>query len=785
MSPTSLRRYAVLVLIVTVLSSPWMFIGAHRAMNNMNDNVRQWLPEGFQETREYDWFVEQFGSEEMAIVSWPGCTLDDDRLERLARGLQSITLPSEQSGGEDDRSLFSRIQTPRQALAQLTSPPLNLSRRAAMARLKGNMIGPDGNSCAMLVTVSQAGKKNRSAAVEAIYRVAENEAGLTRDDLRMGGPTADSVALGQESQQSRTLLSGLSIFAALVLAWRCLKNLVLVLSTLTAAIVCAGWSVATVYYTGSQMNLVMTTMPALIYVLIISAGIHLANYYKNAVEKFGEQDAVLRAMKAGLFPCLLTAATTALGLVSLGLSEVLPVKLFGLYSALGIMISLPVLFLFLPAIWILWPIPDGRRREAGEVVIIKFPRPRSCWSSRLALHVSRKHAWITAGCLAVMLIMGMGLVYLRTSVKLLNLFSPDSQIVQDYRWLEENLGPLIPIELVARIDDKDEMRLVDRTMLVADIQHELESMDKVGGTMSLATFVPRIPTGGGFGSITKRSAMDRALNGQHDYLCSTQYLGNANDGQLMRVSARVEAFNSLDYGEFIQEMKRRVEPVVDRYRAMYGAKIEMVYMGLIPLVYKAQNELLSDLMTSFLTAFVLIGIVMCVMLRSLPAGILSMLPNIFPAVLIFGLMAWAGMLCDIGSMMTASIALGIAVDDTIHYLSWLNRGVRQGYSARKSVKLAHHHCATAMLQTTIICGVGLLVFGLSSFVPTSRFSILMFAMLVVALIADLIFLPAMLTGPLGRFFLGSSRRERGMQAKPAAAAAATKIFEPVPQQSVA
>ena len=143
---------------------------------------------------------------------------------------------------------------------------------------------------------------------------------------------------------------------------------------------------------------------------------------------------------------------------------------------------------------------------------------------------------------------------------------------------------------------------------------------------------------------------------------------------------------------------------------------------------------------------------MVLLLASLPAGLLSMLPNVFPAVLIFGGMGWSGQLLDIGSMMTASVALGIAVDDTIHYLSWFRRGVRQGLSRREAVKLAYRRCAGAMLQTSVICGLALLVFGFSSFVPTHNFAWLMCLLLFTALAGDLLFLPALLSGPLGKWF---------------------------------
>jgi hypothetical protein len=129
-----------------------------------------------------------------------------------------------------------------------------------------------------------------------------------------------------------------------------------------------------------------------------------------------------------------------------------------------------------------------------------------------------------------------------------------------------------------------------------------------------------------------------------------------------------------------------------------------------------------------------------------------MLPNVFPVVIIFGAMGHLGVLVDIGTMMTASVAMGVAVDDTIHFLTWFRQGIAEGQTRKEAICKAYGHVATAMTQTTLIGGLGLSVFALSTFTPTQGFGIMMLALLAMALLGDLIFLPALLAGPLGWFF---------------------------------
>ena len=147
------------------------------------------------------------------------------------------------------------------------------------------------------------------------------------------------------------------------------------------------------------------------------------------------------------------------------------------------------------------------------------------------------------------------------------------------------------------------------------------------------------------------------------------------------------------------------------------------------------------------------------LLKNPGAGLVSMIPNVFPVVMIFGIMGWAGILVDVGTMMTASVALGVAVDDTMHYLTWFRQGLDQGLDRKGAAMLAYRRCGTAMTQTTLIGGLGLAAFAFSTFTPTQRFGTLMLVLLFAALVGDLVFLPALLTGPLGRVFGGGKKRK--------------------------
>jgi multidrug efflux pump subunit AcrB len=121
-------------------------------------------------------------------------------------------------------------------------------------------------------------------------------------------------------------------------------------------------------------------------------------------------------------------------------------------------------------------------------------------------------------------------------------------------------------------------------------------------------------------------------------------------------------------------------------------------------------------------------------------------------------MGWLNIPIDIGSMMTASIALGVAVDDTIHFLSWYRVQLKEIKVRDEAIVSTYKRCATPTLQAACISGIGLSVFAFSTFTPTQRFGWLMLTILVAGVVAELILLPAILAGPLGKAFEPSQSR---------------------------
>ena len=178
--------------------------------------------------------------------------------------------------------------------------------------------------------------------------------------------------------------------------------------------------------------------------------------------------------------------------------------------------------------------------------------------------------------------------------------------------------------------------------------------------------------------------------------------------------------------------------------ASMTSRINLQYTGKNHLFHSAQTSLLKDFYRNFLLAFLIITPVLIIVLRSFYLGLLAMLPNLLPVLVLFGGLGWLGWSIDLSIAMTASVALGIAVDDTTHLLIRFREFGGRFTNVLPPIRKAIAQCGPAMMQTTAIGCAGLIFYCFTEMIVVRNFSLAIACMLVLALLADVVFLPALL-----------------------------------------
>lgn len=753
-------RFGLPILLASVFLLPFAVLGTIRSIGTNKNDVKQWLPEDYEETQVYRQFRQRFEGEEFILVTWEGCTLADPRLKLLT---EKLVPPAPRPA--NDPGYFSEVITGGSILDVLTNPPLNLPYDEALERLTGSLIGPDGQQTCAVLTLSMDGKQNLRRTVNYLRDITANECAIPPDELHMGGPPVDNVAIDEAGESSLIRLASMSGIIGLLISWWCLKSLRLVAMVIAVGVYSMLLSMALVWYTGTPLNAILLSMPSLVYVTATSGAIHLANYYRDYVREHGiTDDAADYALKHAALPLSLAGATTAIGLLSLVYSELVPIKLFGIYSAVGVIVSMVVLFTVLPACLYFFPLKVGSRALEAEVELSADSRLYKFWLA-CGGWIIRRHAIVSVATLAMMVICGWGMTKIQTSVQLMRLFSDDARILADYKWIEDHIGELVPMELVLQVDDeKCDLNFLSRMRLVRAIEDRVAEMPEVGSALAVTTFAPNLsPASGisqGLGRFVPRGQRERVeqdvrnkrLEAHRDEFLAGHYFRQDEGNEYYRISARVGALKDVDYAAFIKDIQAAVEPMLEEQRAKGIEGLSVTYTGLVPLVYKAQHSLLDGLLIGFVLDVVTIVAAMTILLRRVSGGIVLLLTGAFPALIVFGVMGWAGILVDVGTVMTPAVALGVTVDDIVHFMLWYRRGIAQGDTRPQAVMLAYHGCARPIFQSWGVIGLGLAVFALSPFTPTQRFGYIMVTMLTAALAGNLVLMPALLAGPLGWLF---------------------------------
>ena len=345
MNRSTYIRVSLLTLMAMGIAAIPVFWGSNQGVLTMYNAPLRWIPRDSVTRAGFNRFLAQFESHEMLLVSWPGCTVDDLRLKEVGAALKAVRDRRAASG---EPELISEVLSGYTMLRMLRREPARLSRNVALDRMRGSLVGADGQTSCVVVTLTEHGALRRRESFNLTLETIQRVTGLQRHDLRVAGPTVDGMATDDESIRSLEKYSVPAILISLALCSVCLRSIWLTLPVLAVGALGQAAMLAIVYFLGITMNAILIVLPPLVFVLTVSAGVHLVNYFYDELRTGAREGATTRALRKGWIPCVLAAVTTAIGLASLMVSEVQPIQQFGALAAIGVLLTMRLLFLLLP-----------------------------------------------------------------------------------------------------------------------------------------------------------------------------------------------------------------------------------------------------------------------------------------------------------------------------------------------------------------------------------------------------------------------------------------------------
>ncbi|MCA9055652.1 MAG: MMPL family transporter [Planctomycetaceae bacterium] len=621
-------RQIQLLILYAACALPLIVSGAFEALQSNANSPLDWVPASFAPRAIYNQHSQIFGHGDVVVASWPGCTVDEPRLDDFLHTLRTAS----EFQLADGSCCFERIVCGREVLGKLTNGPQPISREEAASRLRGSLIGPDGHQTTVSIAFAPEAVGDRERLVKRIQTQIAVTCGVAELEQRLAGPIIDGLSVDQGGRSSLDSLALPSAAVVLVLACICLRSLRAGLVVFGVSAYCQGATLALVHYAGESMSALLIVLPPLIQVLAVAGGVHLTNYYFESLPRHGPRAAALEAVRLGWLPCLLSAGTTAVGIASLTASRLTPINSFGLYASAGIVLTTFLLLVYVPAIWESWPprrttasIPDSQLRPGA----IRYARWMSSLSSLIVLF-----------SLAVMLIGGYSLTALRASVRIETLFAPESRILRDYRWIEDHVGPLVPIDVVVSWPEEAPASTARQVTTVWRVQESLRALTKTQSSLSAVQFLPALPPQGDRPDDEYRSLLDSIFTASLPVFRDAAMTAEFDGRRYWRVTTQLTALDEIDYAAFLTQASAAVEPELASRDESSGVSVQ--YTGIMPLVHEIQQQLMQDLFKSFLMALALITVMMTVSQGGLLAGLVTMIPNVFPILLLFGWLGWAG-----------------------------------------------------------------------------------------------------------------------------------------------
>ncbi len=504
--------------------------------------------------------------------------------------------------------------------------------------------------------------------------------------------------------------------------------------TFAAILVSLLWTLGLYDLFGLSFNVLSSMIVPLVVVLAIADDVHILQHYGLARRTESHEDAFVSTISHLLAPLFGASATTALGMLSLATSQVVAVREFGIGAGMGVMVDFAVSVVFVPTMlaWV--------KSEPDHV-------PQESWFldplRRVALFSTRHARAVLAVGAVIMVLSGWGMSRLKVDTNHINFFSEKHELYKSAQVIDTQLSGIYTFQIFLEgppdsIQQPDVLQRMDR------LATELKSVPFVKKVTSLADYVKRVhrelndgrPEAYVIPATSPEIAQELLVFGLGDEGRAELDRVVASDYSSAQITVKLASMSSDLVFQQVREADRLAQEI------FAGSPVTATVTGSGRLFSTLDHYLVRSQITSFATAFVTVFAVIFLVFRSWRFGLLSIAPNLFPVLTVFGAMGWLDISLNVATVMVASVALGVVDDDTIHFISRYRKETHRGVSTDAAIEIATTQEGRAALTTAIInsCAFGVLM--LSEYKPSAWFGGLLALTMIVAFLAEVFILPA-------------------------------------------
>jgi len=510
---------------------------------------------------------------------------------------------------------------------------------------------------------------------------------------------------------------------------------------------------------GWELTVVSSNFISLEMIITMSLIIHLSVHYNEELHKHHNLthiQIIKKTIESMFKPCLFVVLTTIAGFASLVASGILPVINLGLIMSVGVALSLLVTFVLFPTIMVLFKRPKSKKINKTDFFL----------TNKLADFTQHHTKTIFVVSLLVVVFSVTGAKQIIVENSFINYFKKNTEIYKGMKVIDKKLGGTTPLDIIINLEDKKQATKNDdendmfssfedefdkqenqnqywftatKMKKIEQIHDYLNSLDAVGKVLSFATTLKvtrKINHGKNLDNL-ELAFLYNELSDKNKKVLIKPYL-NLNDNQIRFTVRIIDSKKGLRRGELLARIQKDIHQKFDiKSKNIRLANMMVMYNNMLESLFSSQIKTLSIVLLMLFMVFVML-------FKSLKIAFIASIANIIPVGVIFGFMGWMAIPLDMMTITIAAISLGIAVDDTIHYLYRFQEEIKKDYDYNLAMHRSHTSIGNAMYYTTLIIMIGFSVLTLSNFYPTIYFGLLTMLAMFMAIVADLILLPRLI-----------------------------------------
>lgn len=608
----------------------------------------------------------------------------------------------------------------------------------------GQLINAENGATIILVTITKEflNSKDRLQLVDDIVMLGSEFEKLTNVKLHYAGlPYVRSVSM-QKVKKELNLFLILSITITGLILFLFFRSFKAVIFPLVIIGVIVVWVLGTLSLLNYKITLLTGLIPSIIVVIGIPNSVYMLNKYHQEYAKDKNQRRALETIirKIGIVT-LITNFTTAVGFLVLVSTDITILKEFGIVAGLNILATFIVSTILIPSVFSLVSPPSERHLKHLEFRFL------NAFLTGLDILVHR-HRWLVFMATAtIVVISAIGLTRIEAVSYMVDDIPEKSPIKKDLRFFEENFSGIMPLEIVVNTGRKRGVQSMASLQKIAAFEDFLDSIPYISQPVSVVSFIkaanqafynqmPRfykLPNGRGKSQILKYLKADSDTDS-----LSQSFVDSI--GQNIRISLKIADIGSNRMDSLVtQVIQPRMNEIFD------DGKMQAKVTGTTLLFIKGNKFLIRNLIGSMIIAFFVISLIMVLLFRNFRMIIISLIPNMIPLLITAGIMGFFQIPLKPSTALIFSIAFGISVDDSIHFLAKYRQELFQHkFNVPIAVSKSLRETGASMIYTSIILFCGFVIFAASDFGGTIALGILTSMTLMIAMLTNLTVLPSLL-----------------------------------------